>query len=76
MEPAKKAKVWMETAGVKLPIEIIKQVQALGEKEGKTKSAMLKFLIEIGLEVYSKGGAKDLAILRGKLKEIRGIVER
>lgn len=76
MEPAKKAKVWMELVGAKLPVKTVEYIKVLAQNERRTKSAMVKFLVEIGLEAYNKRDAKDLAILQEKLEEIRDILER
>lgn len=72
----KKQKIYLTAASVRLPPQTLVEIEALAKEEGKTRSSMVNYLVEIGIEGYKKGGAKDLAILRGKLKEIRDIVER
>jgi hypothetical protein len=72
-----KTKVYLAVASVRLPPGMIKEVAKIAKVEGKTRSAMINYLVEIGFATYTaREAGKDLADIRMKLKEIQEIIER
>jgi hypothetical protein len=72
---AKKPKQGLEVASVRLLPGMFKEISRIAKTEGKTRSSMTNYLVEIGLAAYGKGDAKDVADLRRKLREIQIIIE-
>jgi hypothetical protein len=71
-------KSWLEPIAVRLEHDQLEEVIKIGAAEKKTKSAMGKMLIEMGLEVYNQKGslARENAYLRRKLKTIKDVLEQ
>jgi membrane-bound lytic murein transglycosylase len=68
----------LEPIAVRLERDQLEEVKSIGAAEGKTKSAIGKMLIEMGLEVYNQKGSlsRENAYLRRKLKTIKEVLEQ
>lgn len=71
---AKKPKQGLEVASVRLPPGMFKEISRIAKTEGKTRSSMTNYLVEIGLAAYNKGDAKEIADLKCKLRRVSEIL--